>query len=98
MKKWFEEHRTVVLGASCFATIILIIIVFHCCRRCCRKDKKQQTKTSSTNHALSMSHEEFHLPKWRKSAVQPRQNKQSEIVSLYSISSFIFFSAYTVYI
>ena len=81
VKKLFEEHKPVFLGVSGFLIIVLIIIIFNCCRRCRRKDKKQQRKPGSTNHALSMSHEEFHLPRWKKSAVQPRQNKQKEIVS-----------------
>ena len=82
VKKLFEEHKPIFLGVSGFLIIVLIIIIFYCYRRCCEKDKKQLRKPSSTNHTLSMSHEEFHLPRWKKSAVQPRQGKQKEIKEL----------------
>ncbi|XP_028396798.1 synaptotagmin-2-like isoform X2 [Dendronephthya gigantea] len=81
--KWFDEHQSLALGISSFLIVILLIVTFCCCRRCCcRKDKKQQAKSGLANHELSMSHDEYPLPRWRKSAVQPKQNKQKEIKEL----------------
>lgn len=82
LDKLFEDNKSLFLGVSGLLIMIVLILIFHCCRRCCKKDKKTSNKTSSTNHALSMSHEGSHLPQWRKSAVQPRQNYQKEIVSI----------------
>ena len=90
VKKLFEEHKPIFLGVSGFLILVLLIMIFYCYRRCCGQDKKQQRKPSSTNHALSMSHEEFHLPRWKKSAVQPRQNKQKEIVRGSLLNTLIF--------